>query len=226
MGNPPRPRVLLADDHPLILESLERLLTPEFEIVGKAASGTEALALGERLRPHLAIFDIAMPGLDGTEVTRRLMAANPNLKVLILSLHQQPLWVRRAFDAGAAGYLCKSSASAEVVLAAKEVLAGRCFISAAITKKALLPWPQRIQQEPVDLVRPAEPTQPESLLTAREAEIVELLALSLGNKEIAHHLDMSVATVRTHLNNIYKKLGLDSRVGLALYAEKMRRTAG
>lgn len=226
MGSPPRPRVLLADDHPLILESLERLLTPEFEIVGKAASGTEALALGERLRPQLAIFDIAMPGLDGTEVTRRLMASNPSLKVLILSLHQQPLWVRRAFDAGAAGYLCKSSASAEVVLAAKEVLAGRCFISAAITKKALLPWPQRIQQEPVDLVRPAEPTQPESLLTAREAEIVELLALSLGNKEIARHLDMSVATVRTHLNNIYKKLGLDSRVGLALYAEHLRRSAG
>lgn len=219
-----RPRVLLADDHPMMLDSLVSLLTPHCEIVGRATAGLEAFELATRLRPDLAILDIAMPGLDGTELTRRLLAAQPSLKVLILSLHQHASWVRTAFDAGAAGYLCKTAAAAEILLAVQEVLAGRCWISPAVAKKALQPRPQRGPSPPEEPARPLEAAGPENELTAREAEILELLALSLGNKEIARHLQVSVPTVRTHLSSIYRKLAVDSRVGLALYADQLRRS--
>ena len=218
-----RRRVLLADDHPMILDSLARLLESEFDIVGRASSGAEALDLGLGLRPDLAILDIAMPGLDGTEIARRLLAELPGLKVLMLSLHHQAHWVRNAFAAGAAGYLCKTAAPAEILLAVQEVLAGRCWVSPAVAKNALQPRPQRPREQEETPPPADEPGKANPGLTAREAEIVELLSLSLGNKEIARHLKVSVATVRTHLNSIYKKLELDSRVGLALYSDHQRR---
>lgn len=219
-----RPRVLLADDHPMMLDSLASLLAPDCEIVGRASGGLEAYDLAIRLRPDLAIFDIAMPGLDGTELTRRLLVAQPGLKVLILSLHQQASWVRSAFDAGAAGYLCKTAAAAEIQLAVQEVLAGRCWISPAVAKQAMQPRAARPPSPGEEPPRPPEAAGSDNELTAREAEILELLALSLGNKEIARHLNLSVATVRTHLSSIYRKLGVDSRVGLALYADQLRRS--
>lgn len=209
-------RALLADDHPLILEGLSQLLEPEIEVVGKARNGRQALELAAQLRPELLIVDIAMPGLDGVEVTRQALAGQPALKVLMLSIHQEASWVRAAFEAGASGYLCKTSAAQEIETAVREVLAGNVWISPAVARAALRPAAPRL---------PATVGAGESL-TPREVEILDLLGRSLGNKEIAQRLGVSVTTVRSHLSSIYEKLPVESRVGLALYAAQLRPSAG
>src|SRR5690349_20253552 len=116
-------RVLLADDHPLMLSGLCKLLEPELDIVGRVTDGQALLAAADRLRPDLVITDVEMPGLNGIEVTRRLQASNPGVKVLILSIHAEPSCVRAAFEAGARGYLTKTSALEEIERAVHEVLA-------------------------------------------------------------------------------------------------------
>jgi DNA-binding NarL/FixJ family response regulator len=204
-----RPRILLADDHPMMLAGLRSLLEPELEVAGTATDGQALLAAAERLRPDLVIADIRMPGLDGIEATRRLRARLPRVKVLILSIHAEPSWVRAAFDAGACGYLTKTSAPEEIERAVGEVLADRFYVSPAVTRAAI-----------TAAARPTAPPLPagDEALTRRELDIVRLVGKGLGNKEIAGSLGISVATVRSHLNNIYEKLGPASRVELALLA--------
>lgn len=120
-------RVLLADDHPVMLTGLRMLLEPEHEVVGTVTDGQALLDAAERLRPDLVITDIAMPGIDGIEATRSLQASLPDVRVLILSIHTEPSRVRAAFAAGAWGYLTKSSAPEEIALAVREVLADRFY---------------------------------------------------------------------------------------------------
>jgi DNA-binding NarL/FixJ family response regulator len=150
-----------------------------------------------------------MPGLDGIEATRRLQAAVPGVRVLILSVHAEPSCVRAAFDAGAWGYLTKASAPEEIERAVHEVLAGRFYVSPAVARAAILSAAHTS-------VSPA-PAGGEAL-TAREMEILGLVAEGLGNKQIARRLGVAVTTVRTHLNRLYEKLRLESRVELALWA--------
>lgn len=212
-GIPPesRPRVLLADDHPLMLLGLQKLLEPDCEVIGAVIDGRKLLATAERERPDLVITDISMSGLDGIATIRRLEKTVPSAKVIILSFHSEPSWVRAAFDAGACGYLTKSSAPEEIKLAVREVLLGRFYVSSQVARAAVHPTPES-----------ASPETGETL-TPREIDIVRLVGAGLGNKEIASRLGVAVTTVRTHLNSVYDKLRPSNRVELALYAAQ---TAG
>jgi DNA-binding NarL/FixJ family response regulator len=197
--------VLLADDHPMMLEGLKKLLEPGYEVIGAVTDGRTLLAMAERQRPNLVITDISMPEIDGIEATRRLHATVPETRIVILSFHAEPSWVRAAFDAGAWAYLTKSSVPEEIDVAVREVLQGRFYVSPRVARGIVLPVM-------------AAPAAAEDTLTPRELDIIFLLGAGLGNKEIARRLGVAVTTVRTHLNSVYDKLGSASRVELALYA--------
>jgi DNA-binding NarL/FixJ family response regulator len=208
-----RPRVLLADDHPMMLEGLRRLLEPDCEVVGVVMEGRELVAAAKGLRPDLIIADISMPGIDGIEATRRLRAELPDSPVLILSIHTEPSWVRAAFEAGASGYLTKTSAPDEIETAVHELLMGRLYVSPAVTRAMVDTTMQGAATPPAG----RRPELPEPF-TRREQDVIRLVGLGLGNKEIAQRLGVSVTTVRTHLSKVYDKLGTVSRVELALLA--------
>ena len=210
------PRILIADDHPILLEGLRELLIPHFEVVGTATDGRALVELAEVLRPDLVIADISMPGINGIEATRRLRDLLPETRVLILSLHTDPEWVRAAFGAGACGYLTKDSASRELGTAVREVLEGNFYLSPVVTQEFVV----LAKKNTVERQYPPGSPRPVTgdALTPREMDIVRLLGRGLGNKEIAHELGVSVTTVRTHLNKVYEKVGPMSRVELALYA--------
>jgi DNA-binding NarL/FixJ family response regulator len=214
-----RPRVLLADDHPMVLEGLRKLLESDFEVVAAVTNGRELLEAAQRLRPDLVITDISMPLIDGLEVTRRLLKARPGSLVLVLSVHADPSWVQEAFEAGACGYLTKISAREEIGTAVREVLKGLFYVSPVVTRgkvdAAQKPAARR-PLSPMTSIPPAPAVN--ELLTPRELDTVRLVGQGLSNKEIALYLGVSVATVRTHLNKAYDKLGSDSRVELALLA--------
>lgn len=209
-----RPRVLLADDHPLMLDGLRKLLVEQdFEVVAAVTNGRELLEAAERLRPDLVLTDISMPFVDGLEATRRLKVAMPGVRVLVLSIHDDPYWVQKAFEAGACGYLTKISAPGEIGTAVREVLKGLFYVSPVVARgmvdAAKTPAAPRPAPRPVN-----------EILTPRERDTVRLVAQGLSNKEIARHLGVSVTTVRTHLNRVYDKLGSPSRVELALLAAR------
>jgi DNA-binding NarL/FixJ family response regulator len=212
-----RPRVLLADDHPMVLIGLRMLLEPDFEVVGEARDGRALLTAAETLRPDLVIADISLPEINGIEATRRLRAAVPEARVLILSIPTETAWVRAAFAAGVYAYLPKTAAPEEIRSALREVFRDRFYVSPIIALGAIgarLDPPGR---------PPAQKTAGEAL-TPRQVEIVRLVGKGLGNKEIASRLGVSVTTVRTHLQKIYDKLRPGSRVELALYAAHVGET--
>jgi DNA-binding NarL/FixJ family response regulator len=208
-----RPRVLLADDHPMMLEGLRKLLSADYEVVGAVLDGRALIEAAKNCRPDLVLVDISMPGLSGIEATRQLQVLAPRTRVLILSLHEEPEFVHAAFNAGACGYLSKSSAPAEIEKALKEVLEGRFYISPAVTRAVFASPPEFPAPTSASPVRAAG-----QALTPRESEILHLVGKGLGNKEIARALGVSVTTVRTHLSRVYEKLESASRVELALYA--------
>jgi DNA-binding NarL/FixJ family response regulator len=201
-----RASVLLADDHPMMLAGLRKLLEPDFDVVGAVADGRALLAVAERWRPDLVITDISMSEINGIEATRRLRGLLPKTRVLILSIHTDPEWAKAAFDAGACGYLTKDSAPQEIETAVREVLRGRFYLSPVMTQAFM------------GLAKGSPRQVTGGALTPREMDILRLLGRGLGNKEIAHELGVSVTTVRTHLSKIYEKVGPMSRVELALYA--------
>jgi DNA-binding NarL/FixJ family response regulator len=205
-----RSRILLADDHPVILAGLCKLLEPAFKVAGRVTDGLALLAAVERLRPDLVIADIEMPGLDGIEATRRLQASLPDVKVLILSIHGEPSFVRAALDAGAWGYLPKTAVPGEIKRAVHEVLAGCFYISPVVARAAIT----QVACHPMGSL-------PEGL-TLRELDILRLAGLGLGNQEIACKLGVPMTTIRSHLSEIYDKLDLARRVELALLAVQGR----
>jgi DNA-binding NarL/FixJ family response regulator len=193
----------------MMLVGLRKLLERKLEVVGVATDGQELLAIAERLRPDLVITDVEMPGLDGIEATRRLQASVSGVKVLILSIRTDPSCVRAAFGAGAWGYLTKTSAPDEIEHAVHEVLADRFYVSPDVARAAL---ERKVRHREIPSQAPSE------ALTPRESDILRLVAEGLGNNQIAQQLGVAVTTVRTHLNSMYEKLRLKSRVELALFA--------
>jgi DNA-binding NarL/FixJ family response regulator len=212
--SPQRLKVILADDHPMMLEGLKKLLEPRLEVVAVVTDGHALLEAAERLRPDLVITDIFMPGIDGLAATRQLRTALPGIRVLILSIHTEHSWVREAFEAGAAGYLTKTSAPQEIELAIGEILKGQLFVSSAVTRGVIA---AALKGFTAPLLRKRRAAGEN--LTPRELDILRLVGQGLGNKAIALKLGVSVTTVRTHLHRLYEKLRTASRLELALIAQ-------
>jgi len=204
-------RLLLAEDHRIVREGLAALLLrePDMDLVGEAADGTELLKLARELRPDLVITDLSMPGLNGMEAMRRILAEVANVKILCLSVHDEKQLVAAVIDAGAAGYLLKDCAFAELVRAVRAAVAGQVYLSPAIAGIVV----EGYRAKRADAVESAF-----SQLTAKEREIVQLLAEGHSTKEIAARLSVSSKTVGTHREHIMGKLQLHSIAQLTRYA--------
>jgi DNA-binding NarL/FixJ family response regulator len=204
-------RVLLADDHRIVREGLLALLAKEgdLEIVGEAADGREAVALARQLQPHVVVMDIAMPSLNGLEATRLIHTEQPGVRVLVLSMHADPRFAAEALHAGATGYLLKDCAHAELAEAVRTVAAGRVYFSASMTGVVVGNLGRQA---------PGAKSSAFTLLTARERQILQLLAEGKGTKEIGNLLQISAKTVETHRTHIMSKLGLYTIAELTRYA--------
>jgi two-component system response regulator NreC len=203
-------RVLIADDHAIVRAGLRALLAEEaaFDLVGEAAGGVEAIELVEKTDPDVLILDLSMPDLDGISVTRKIKPQFPSLKVLILTLHEDEALLKEAIKAGAAGYILKQAAEAELISALRTILRGDLYVDPSMVR-GLLEESRSPQVKQKD--------QTESL-TQRETEILRLIVEGYTNRQIGQELNISIRTVEGHRANISDKLGLHSRVELVRYA--------
>jgi NarL family two-component system response regulator LiaR len=198
-------RILLAEDHKVVREGTRRLLEsqPDFEVVGEASDGIEAVELAKKLKPEIIIMDVSMPRLNGIEATRQIKAIYPNIAILPLTGYDDDEYVFALLEAGAAGYLLKDSSGEELIEAIRQVMTGEPVLHPKIMKKVL----NRLRS-PVD--GQAVQTAGE-VLSDRETEVLRLAAQGMSNMEIADSLTLSVRTVQTHLRSIFNKLGVGSR---------------
>jgi two-component system response regulator NreC len=208
-------RVLIADDHAVVRAGLRTLIgaEPGMDLVGEATGGEEVLALAGALRPDVAVLDLSMPGLDGLEATRRIKREHPNVRILILTVHEDEALLREAIRAGASGYIIKHAAEAELIAAIHTVEIGEIYVHPKMLR-ALLAEPET--------PRPAAPTgqSPRDVLTPREMDILRFIVQGYTNRQIAEELSLSVRTVEGHRGNLTEKLGLHSRVELVRYARE------
>lgn len=205
-------RILLADDHGIVRRGMRALLDSEegLEVVGEAANGREALKWIETLRPDLAILDVAMPMLNGIEVTAQAMKSFPDLKVIILSMYADEAYVVRALTAGARGYLLKEATEEDLLPAVRAVAAGRSYFSPAISSILLADYVRHLKQRGLE--------DSYDVLSDREKEVLQLLAEGRSNKETATVLNLSLSTVETHRLKLMQKLGLHNTAEIVLYA--------
>ena len=206
-------RVLICDDQALVRAGFRVILgsRPEIEVVGEAENGAEAVALAERRRPDVILMDIRMPVLDGVEATRRLVAEGSPARILVLTTFDLDEYVHAAIRAGASGFLLKDVTPADLVEAIRIVAAGDALLAPSVTRRLL---------ERFAATLPAGDQSSEVLeqLTARETEVLRLLAGGLSNAEIASELVVSEATVKTHVSSLLRKLGLRDRVQAVILA--------
>jgi DNA-binding NarL/FixJ family response regulator len=192
--NPPPTRILLVDDHFMVRHGLAALLSqqPDFEVVGQAANGSEAFELFTRLRPDIVLMDGVLPDMHGIEVTRRIIAANPEARIIMLSVNDTEEDIHQALGAGACGYMPKSSEEDETIAAIREVAAGHDFLPTRLANKL------------------AERNLHASL-SERETEVLRLAAEGKTNKEVAAALGLGDSSVKTYLSRIFSKLGATDR---------------
>jgi len=202
--------VLLADDHTLFRKGVRALLSalPDVHVVAETADGREALSLIETHRPDIALVDITMPGLNGLEVAARSAKASPRTKILILSMHAGEAYVAQALSAGVAGYLLKDAADDELAMALKAVSRGDVYLSPRISKQVVERYARAASAEP----------DPLAGLTARQREILQLVAEGRSSKEIAAVLVLSIKTVESHRGQIMERLGIHDVTGLVRFA--------
>jgi two-component system, NarL family, response regulator NreC len=207
-----RVRILLADDHTVVRKGLRLLLesVAEYQVVAEAASGHEAAALAEKHRPDVVVMDVAMPVLNGIEAARQIAAKLPGTAIVFLSMHGDESYVLRGLKAGARAYLLKDSAETDLLQAVKAVSEGKAFFSPAISKLLVEDYMRQMRDRGVE--------DSFELLTAREREVLQLLAEGKSNKEAAAVLNLSLHTVETHRANILQKLNLHGQAELILYA--------
>jgi len=201
--------ILLADDHTIVRQGLKLILSahPDLHVVGEAANGREAVELAAKLKPDIVLLDVAMPELNGIEATRKMVEANSRLRVLVLSMHKEAVYVREILRAGARGYILKDAIDTELLNAVRSVARGDGYISPAVSG-ALLSDYRKDVTDPVDLLSP------------REREVLQLIAEGKTNKEIATKLNLSVYTVDSHRGKIMEKLNLHSTGELVRFAIK------
>jgi DNA-binding NarL/FixJ family response regulator len=203
--------VLLAEDHMVVREGFRRMLDLEsdFDVVGEAQDGREAVALAKRLRPDIILMDIAMPLLNGLEATRQLLKTMPKAKVIMLSAHNDDAYIANATESGAMGFLIKQTSAHEVCRAIREVHQGKTFFSPAISKRLN-------QLDP--LGRTKTFNQKAARLTSREMEVLQLIAEGKANKETAVELGIGMKTVEKHREHLMHKLDIHDTAGLTRYA--------
>ena len=202
-------RVLIVDDQTLFRAGLARLLDSDdrVSVVGEAFDGLDAVKLAATLKPDVVLMDIKMPNLDGIEATRRILAENPKVKVLMLTTFEADNHVIQALKAGASGYVLKDSQPDAIVSSILAVVVGERVMASAVANRVL-----------EMLTGATTPKEFYNGLTAREVEILKMLATGLANKQIAYQLKISEKTVRNHVSNMYEKLGIYDRAQAVLYA--------
>jgi len=190
-------RILITDDHPVVREGLAGMLAaqPDFEVVGEAADGESAVALHQTLSPDVTLMDLRMPGLDGVGAIEAIKARRPSANILVLTTYDSDADILRAIEAGATGYLLKDTPREELFRAIRAAAAGESVLAPTVAARIM-----------TQMRAP-----PEENLSAREIEVLQLVAKGHSNKEIGKALHISTATVKTHLIHIYNKLGVDDR---------------
>ncbi len=209
-------RILIADDHGVVRKGLRLQLEqqPEFEVVGEAGDGREAVSMADELAPDVVIMDIAMPNLNGIQATTQIVKKNPQVGAIIPSMHSDEPYLTRTLTAGAKGYLLKDNADVDLHRAVQVVAQGKPFFSPAIADTLLEDYMRQLQQRGLQ--------DSYGLLTEREKEILQLLAEGRSNKEVASTLDLSPNTVETHRTRIMQKLDLHSSAEIVLYAVRKK----
>ena len=202
--------ILIADDHGVLRAGLRALLgsEKEFEVVGEATTGNQVVPLATELRPDFVLLDLNMPGPGGLEIARRLREEVADVRVLVLTVHEDEALVREAIDAGASGYIIKRAVESELIDAIRAVARGELYIHPSMTRALLREQGLRSQARPGEI----EP------LTPREKDVMRLIVLGHTNRQAADELGLSVRTVETHRANLMGKLGLKSRVELVRWA--------
>ncbi len=203
-----RTRIVLADDHTLVLEGLHKILENEYDIVGMAEDGRTLLQVAQEQYPDVVVLDISMPQLNGLDAARQLHKLLPTCKIIFLTMHADPTYAKEAFQAGASAFLLKRSAASELVLAIQAVLKEQFYLTPAIAKDLLLPIFGEAK-------RPSEKKQH---LTTRQREVLQLVAEGKAVKDIANILNLSSKTVEFHKTKIMRELNLRSTVELTKYA--------
>jgi DNA-binding NarL/FixJ family response regulator len=210
-GGPARKRILVVDDHPIFREGLLQSISrqPDLTVCGEAENGSQALTAIARLKPDLVLVDLSMPGKSGFELVKDIRAIQPDLAVLVLSMHDESLYVERVLRAGARGYIMKHERPKKLLEAIRQVLGGKTYVSERMAARILDVFSGR---------RPLKSGMPLERLTDREFEVLHLMGRGKNSHEIAKELHLSVKTVDTHRSHLKEKLKLKSALQLTRYA--------
>ncbi len=211
-------RILIADDHALVREGVRALLTlsGDFEVVGEAADGQEAIEACRRLKPEVVLMDVAMPGLGGLEATLAIKNEQPDTKILVLTQYADREYVSRFLKAGASGYVLKRAAGSDLAAAIRAVYRGGLVLDPEVARDAI-----QSGTSGNGAVAIASGEEPYDTLTDREKQVLKLVAEGKSNKEVAQFLDISVKTAMSHREHLMEKLGLHSRTDLIKFALRL-----
>ena len=204
-------RILVADDHQVVREGTRRMLDrePDLDVVGEAADGTEAVALVDALRPDIVVIDVRMPGLNGIEATRQIKTAYPKVRVLVFTAHNDDRYVFPLLDAGANGYVLKTTGQRDLVKAIRDVYEGQTALHPEVARRVVQRLTHRDGFKGEGMVES---------LTEREMEVLAAVAKGWSNKEVSAALNISPHTVQVHLSNVFGKLDVKTRTEAVLYA--------
>jgi DNA-binding NarL/FixJ family response regulator len=204
-------RILLADDHEVVREGTRRMLERESDmlVVGEAADGTEVIRLVSELAPDLVVMDVRMPGLNGIEATKRIKVAHPRVHVLVFTAHDDDRYVFPLLDAGANGYVLKTTRQRDLVKAIRDVHRGETALHPAVARRVVQRLTRKNRFQGEGMVES---------LTEREMQVLEAIAKGWSNKEVSEALHISPHTVQVHLSNVFGKIGVNTRTEAVLYA--------
>lgn len=202
-------RLVLADDHDVLRSGLRFMLNSEedMEVIGEASNGQEAILLCQEKKPDILILDLSMPGLSGLESIEKIKKANPEIKILVLTMHDDEGYLRKVLKSGCSGYILKKAAAVELISAIRKVYRGEVIVD-----------PNMVKHLVNDYIGQCEEIEPRGVLSDREGEVLKLIILGYTNQQIADKLFLSVKTVETHKSNVKKKLSLKSRSDMVKYA--------
>ena len=210
-------KIMIVDDHPLFREGLKTIVNRDkkYTVVTEAGNGKEGIQLAKKHRPDIILVDISMPGKNGIQMIRELKGALPKTHFIIISMHSEADYIVEAFRAGATGYMIKESAAAQLIKGLDAVAAGELFLDNALSQEVVF----KLLQDKSD--KASGRSDPYTTLTAREQEVMRMLAEGLTPKDVAKKLYISPKTVENHRTNLMKKLGLQSTVELIRYAARL-----